>query len=238
MFYEGPYQEPSWQAELDALFPPGGRLSWLKIVWIAGDEWEPINRWVIYNMVPGDRANKLVQADLKGPNPRVRGHYDRVLRKFIPDPNCNIDRMQWELYQATHCYGRPYWIVQGSGGGHKRTFNRKESAISYLNGGPKQPPLIGDLPYATPDQRTWSKLAKLDLARHYSYLLDRVEQSQAMLDIHDKQIVEDMQTAVWGWLESQVQDVMRDEKAGARLLRETGVDRPFNEAAYENAFTE
>lgn len=220
MNYEGPYLDPAWQGELDTITPPASGLSWLKLVWVAGDVWQPINRWVVYQMIPYHRANELVKADLKGPSPRVRGRYDRVLKRFIPDPNCNVDRLQWELFQQTGYYGRPYWIVQGSGGGHKRTFNRMESAISALNGGPKQPPAIGDLPFANPDRRTFDALAKHDLMRGYSFLLDRVKQSATMLDIHEQAIADGMSAAVWRWLEGQVSDVLKDERRGRKAIAE------------------
>lgn len=230
MDYNGPNPEAAWQATLDAITPPGGRLSWLRLVWVPGEPWEVVERFFIYQMIPIDRANEFVRDDLRGPNPRLRGRYDRVLGHFIPDPKCNIDLTQWQLYQDTGAYGRPYWIVQGSGGGHKRTFNRMESAISRMNGGPAQPALAGDLPYAKPDSRTFDKLAKHDIARSYSYLLDRAEASSAAFDLHDKNVMEQMRGQVWRWLESQVQDVVRDEKAGARALQDMASPVPFDEA--------
>jgi hypothetical protein len=235
--YDSPTPEASWQATLDAIAPPGGRLSWLKLVWIAGDEHEPVNRWGIFQMLPLDRAPTLVRDDLRGPSPRVRGRYDRVLGRFIPDPLCNVNLLQWQLYQQTGCYGKLYWIVQGSNGGHKRQFNRMESVVSRMNGGPDQPPLIGDLPYARPDNRTFDKIAKMDLVRTYSYLLDRASKAQhdAVLDMHDKNILEQMRGQVWKWLESQVAEAVQENPAGARALWDSGENRSFNQAALEAA---
>ena len=234
MDYQGPAPDETWQATLDTITPPGGRLSWLRLVWVPGDPWEPVHRWVIYQMLPIDRANDFVRADLRGPSPRERGRFDKILGTFQPDPNCNIDLLQWDLYRATGCYGRPYWIVQGSQGGHKRTFNRVESTVSRMNGGPAQPALIGDLPYATPDRRTFDKLAKLDLARSYSFLLSRVQARPEALEEHDEMIVEQMRERVWTWLESQVQDVVRDNRAAARAIQETAdTTTPFDEQRIE-----
>lgn len=239
MDYEGPTPEPSWQATLDRIAPPGGRLSWLKLVWVPGDPWEPVNRWVIHQMVPIDRAPELVQGDLMGRSPRERGRWDRVLGRFVPDPFCNVSLLQWQLFQDTRCFAKPYWIVQGSHGGHKKTFNRAESVISRMNGGPKQPPLVGDLPYATPDRRTFDKLAKLDIVRSYSYLLDRADGvDPALFDAHDKRIMDEMRTQVWAWLEDQVREAVRENPEGAREIWASGENRDYDEAAHEAALME
>lgn len=235
MDWTAPTQEASWQATLDLIAPPGGRLSWLKLVWVPGDRWEPVHRWCVYQMLPIDRAPSLVRDDLRGPSPRVRGRWDRVLGRFIPDPTCNVNLLQWQLYQDTHCYGRPYWIVQGTQGGHKKSFNRIESQVARMNGAPDQPPLIGDLPFASPDQRTFDKLLKLDLVRSYGMLLDRAAKNPAAIDEHDERLLEDMRGKVWKWLESQVQDAVRSEKSATRALQETARPTRFDEGKLETA---
>jgi hypothetical protein len=232
--YDGPYLEPWWQAELDTIAPPGTRLSWLKMVWVAGDAHEPINRWVIHQMMPLDRTPGMVRDDLLGPSPRVRGRYDQVLKRFIPDPNCNISFQQWQLFQDTRCWARPYWIVQGSGGGHKKSFNRVESVISRMHGGPKEPPSAGDLPYAAPDHRTFRQIAELDLMRTYGYLLDR-DNSKEQHERFTEDQKNAMSARIWKWLEGQVRDVLSDERAGSRALWEAGRNSSYNEAALEAA---
>lgn len=236
MDYEGPTPEPAWQATLDRIAPPGGRLSWFRLVWVPGDPWEEVCRWVIYQMLPIDRTPALIRDDLMGPSPRERGRYDDVLGRFIPDAYCNVSLLQWQLYQDTGCYGRMYWIVQGTKGGHKKAFNRAESVVSRLNGGPKQPPLIGDLCYATPDNRTFDKIAKNDLVRTYSYLLDKADGADPELfDAHDQRILDEMRGQVWKWLADQVAEAIEENPEGAREIWESGENRDYDEAALEAA---
>jgi hypothetical protein len=236
--YDGPTPEAWWQATLDAIAPPGGRLSWLKVAWVPGDHWDKVERWVIHQMIPIDRTPEMIRTDLLGPSPRMRGRYDRVLGRFIPDPMCNVSLQQWQLFQDTRCWAKPFWIVQGTGGGHKKSFNRVESVISRMHGGPKEPPLAGDLPYAAPDNRTFDKLIKLDLVRTYSYLLDKAGRSKELFDAHDERIMDEMREQVWRWLQGQVQDVLSDERAGSRAIWESGRNTTYNEAALEAALTE
>lgn len=233
MDYAGPYQEPAWQAALDGIAPPGGRLSWLRLTWVAGDPWQPIGRWCIYQMLPIDRVNALVRESLLGPSPRVRGRYDEVLGRFIPDLDCNVDLIQWQLFQKTRCYGRPYWVVQGTEGGHKKLFNRAERAVCRMNNAPDEPPAIGDLPYAAPDQRTFDKLLKHDLARSYSYLLDRVSGSQEVFDMHEQQVIDGVRGQLWKWLASQVRGALSEDPAAARTIQENASAVPFDEAKFE-----
>lgn len=199
--YDGPTPDPSWQEELSRIAPRGSSLSWLKLVWVPGDAWEPVHRWTVWEMMDPPNIPEVVRADLAGRNPRVRGRYDGVLKEFIPDPACNVSYQQWKLYQQTGAYGRMLWIVQGNRGGHKRRFTRAESVISRAHGGPESPPVIGELAFAKPDRRTFVKLAQMDKVRLYSALGTYNDRD---LDAEDRRIQESMQKEVWEWLESQV----------------------------------
>ena len=253
--YQGPTPEAWWQATLDAIAPPGGRLTWLKLVWVPGDPWRvedpdadprmgaktldgSVNRWIIHTMFPLDRTPAHIRDDLMGPSPRDRGHFDRVLGRFIPDPKCNVSLQQWQLFRDTRCWAKPYWIVQGTGGGHKKSWKRVESVISRMHGGPKDPPLPGALPFANPDNRTFDKLVKLDLVRKYSYLVDRAGKSKALMDAHDTRIIEEMKDQVWRWMRDGIRDVLSEERAGSRAIWESGRNTNYNEAAIEKALAD
>jgi hypothetical protein len=224
MDYDGPALDPDWQDALDALAPPADRMASLHLVWESGDPWfiedsddmgiwrdGSVHRWVVYQMLPPERTPVLVLGDLNGPSPRMRGRYDRYLEepRFIPDPHCNISQRQWLLYHETGRYGVPYWIVQGSRGGHKRRWNRIESVISRMHGGPKEPPLAGELPYAPFDNRVIHQLAKLDRVRHASYLLERSQRSLHHWQQHERELLAQLKDEIWDrWLADQVRDAM------------------------------
>ena len=223
MDYTGPTPEPGWQAALDALAPPGGRKAWLRLVWEPGVPWKvthgdtgetvpgAVHRWIVYQMFPPERTPPMVLADLRGRSPRERGHYDRVLRRFVPDPHCNVTRRQWRLYRETGCWGKPFWIVQGTRGGNKRAFTRAESMVSRIHGGPKQPPLPGDLPYARFDARVVRKIAQYDLVRKLGHLSALAETRPEVIGKYmDEDQVAYARDRVWDWIASQVSDVVRD----------------------------
>jgi hypothetical protein len=231
MMYDPPVSDVSrWQEELDRLAPRNNELSWLKIVWVPGDPWvlegidQRVNRWFIYQMFPMKRIPDTVLPSLLGPHPRKRGYYDKYLRAFVPDPDCTVDRIQWELFDETGCYGRPYWVVQGSRGGHKRRFDRQESVVSRMNGGPKDPPLPGDLPYAPVDQRVIDKLYAMDLVRVYNRFLDFTDRKRDQLDAEDEEVRKAMRQRVWGWLESQVSDAFNGERGVKQELMSNAAD--------------
>src|SRR3990167_5277957 len=66
--YDRPVPE-AWERAVWSVAPPSNFLSWLKLVW------EPVERWMIYQM----RAPRFVRPEmlkeLRGPSPRSTGHY-------------------------------------------------------------------------------------------------------------------------------------------------------------------
>lgn len=208
MDYAGPSIEPSWIEQIGIIAPPHENNSWLKIVWVAGDWWEPVHRWGIYQMTPYHSAPDFLRGDLLGPNPRERGYYDTVLGHFMPDPACNVDRIQWELYRETRCYSKLIYCVQGRKGGHKRRFTKVESQEAMMLGASSQPPAIGDLPFAQPDQRTWARLAELDTFRSYNMMLDVLARSPEVLEREEQEIATRMRDAVRKHIGAQIEEVL------------------------------
>lgn len=206
MDYAGPTVEPSWIEELERIAPPSDNLSSLRLVWVAGDWWEPVHRWCIYQMQSYHRVPEILRADLRGPHPRLRASWDPIKGVFVPDPHCNVDRIQWELYRETGCYGRLYYVLQGSKGGHKRRFTRVESQEAQILGHSGQPPAPGDLPFAQPDQRTWDRLAQLDTFRSYNMMLDVMKRSPEMLEREEQDALNRMRDKVQKWIGDQIEE--------------------------------
>lgn len=223
-----------WVEKLEEITPRSDCLSWLMLCWEPGDPWEPVGRWVIWQM----RSKALIAnrydllAELEGPHPRSTGHYcgagwclcDLKANRYVGGPPLQyIDRLTWELYQRTGCYGTRYWVVQGDRGGHRYAFDFAESTLSERMGGPTRPPSAGDLPYAEPDARTWALIAAQDKLRQYNLLTDFLYRSPEIFDAEERAQAETAAAALWTWLEAQMGAVV-DEHWGA--LRASLADAP------------
>lgn len=162
--------DPRWVAELASLSPRSEHISWLHLTWEAGDPWEHVNRWVIWQMRPRHMIARHVLRELEGPHPRSTGHY--CAPQWCP---CHthtytwrggtvgaINRRQWELFRETGCYATMYWIIQGTQGGHKRRHTTTEQKVLEAAGLPGTPSDPGALPFAEPDNRTWDALRLTD----------------------------------------------------------------------------
>lgn len=181
---------PAFAARLSDVFPRVGRLPWLKARWEAGDPWQPIGRWVIWSLVDvsvfDEEFASVLLPELQGPSPRSEGHYCAdgwcQCPTFVvgaggvfetrEKPNCwvggltqTIDYETWKVFQETGCYGRRFWIVQGSKGGVPRSYDGVERQIARMAGLPDAPPAIGDLPYAPLDERVIKQLVARDRLR-------------------------------------------------------------------------
>jgi hypothetical protein len=167
-----------WRVKLRIMRPLTDTTEGLSIVWEPGDVWEPVQRWMIYGVIPRRAIPADVLKQLQGEHPRSRGHgcfpgfclCARPQHRWVGGPAPLITRTQWLLFRETGGWARPLWVVQGDKGGHKRRFTEWESRLSKLVGGPAQPPFPGALAYAEPDERTWANLqlyADPELLRQY-----------------------------------------------------------------------
>lgn len=195
-----------WERALWSIAPPSQFLTWLKLRFVCGDPWEPVGRWIIYQMrAPRLIANRLdLLAELRGPHPRSTGHYDAKLKMWKGGAARQISRDTWELFQETGHYGKPWWVIQGDQGGHRYQLDKIESKISRMNGGPSDTPAPGDLPYADFDRRTFSKILQLDRVRMWKHVTDYASRNHAQMDAEDEQEATLARQALWGWLGTQV----------------------------------
>lgn len=185
-------QVEAWQATLDRVVPPmEGYVSHLRLVWEPGDAWDPVERWYLYDCTPRrvfeeaatkrrimgvpeyDNADAILIRDLDGPSPREDGYYDRVLGEFIHTRERECTLQQWRLWHQHGVYGIPWWVIQGTTGGHKRWFAQAEKkALKYAHL-PDEPPAPGTLPYAPFDERVLEKVLAYDRLRRLETKLSR-----------------------------------------------------------------
>src|SRR3990167_2114432 len=226
--YDRPVPE-AWERAAWSVAPPSNFLSWLKLVWEPGDVWEPVERWMIYQM----RAPRFVRPEmlkeLRGPSPRSTGHYcapgycECAIKKngWRDGAARMIDYAQWRLFQNTGHYGTRWWCIQGDQGGHRHRLDRIEAKVSRLHNGPDDTPAPGDLPYADFDSRAFHKIVQLDRVRMWKGVTHYLHRNHAQMDAEERDEGERAQWAMWGWLESQVkQTVDKIGKSGAEILKD------------------
>lgn len=204
---EAPEDVTYWQDRLNSLFPPNTEISHLRIHWEPGFEWEPLGRWMLYQMLPPERVPVIVLPMLEGPDPRNFTRYDPVKKEVIRHPDAPlISRQQWQMYRDTGGYfGMPYWVVQGNNGGNKVRFTKVEKMVARIKGHPTgEPPQIGSLPYAPVDERVIEKVVELDQMRTYNLLIDFAHRAPEMLDEDEERGANEARERLWNWIEDQV----------------------------------
>lgn len=213
---------------LERIAPQSDRFAWLLPVWVAGDRWQPVNRWFVYQMLPRRHVLPFLLRDLEGPNPRSRGTFNRYLpehspRHYRPDPTCMIDRMQWLLWREHGALGRPYWVVQGEHGGHRRRLDYAEKVVRASRSGGWSSdapaaavasaidvPAPGGLPYAGPDMRVVHKLAGFHKVEFYKLAIAAEDNDTEPWAADEQAETQKMRAELDKWLDTQIDGAMGD----------------------------
>lgn len=210
--------DPAWQAVLDTLSPVGerDRFSWYRIAWEPGDPWRPVQRWVIWHMHPRNHIPLYINpGGLRGPSPRSQGHAcfeglctcDVKKNYWVDGPRetRGISYQTWKAYQETGCYGRIWWVIQGTQGGHRRMYDQIEEAVAKASGLELEPPIMGSLPYAEPDNRTWDAIRTAEQMRGGLAFISKLQDNPEAYAALDKQRAEEAMVVMGQWLDRQVE---------------------------------
>lgn len=213
---------PEWVEALRDVSPLTNAHGSLMLVWEPGDPWTPGQRWMLYEMLAPEQANYETVLALRGPNPRATGHM--CTSRPVPGQFACLCRVklegwrqedgspseisltQWKLYQQTGKVGRPFWVIQGSKGGHKAFLTSEEERFLRMADKPTTLPAIGDLPYAEFDQRVVQHIV-----RHNRLLrmgLDLRAYRKRMgpdYALHQAQVERELRQQVVAWLDEQMQ---------------------------------
>ena len=214
----------AWEKRLAEFSPPTDRFSWLKLIWESGHPWEgAVDRWFIYQMIPAKAVDEAIIEQLEMPPPSEMGnYYDATLGEFVRNPDCMITERAWHLWRETKCWGRPFWVIQGTKGGHKRWFSTLESKFLKLAGLPADPPIPGDLPYAPFDDRVMAQLEAYDLMRGVHGSLKRNKHlGNAQNAIRQERQEKEFREELVRWLACQVEEIAPDVTKGLM-----GMDAP------------
>jgi hypothetical protein len=238
--FTGPRPAPThWQQRLESVVPRTDALSWLYLRWEPGDPWQPVNRWVIWQIRPLSVTRPEYVAAVKGPDPRSTGHacvtphYVGKIACLCPvkreawvgGSNRLIDRAQWEVYRETGGFGTRWWAIQGPPGGHRYRLDKWESKVSRIHGGPEDTPSLGDLPYQEFSELVVSKIIPYDNVRQWKHIMDYAHRNPGRLDEIEREGVLTAQAELWKWLESQVgKSVDGLTRGELNLLRDTARD--------------
>lgn len=168
-----------WVDAVEALAPLSDRMAGLTLRWEAGDRWQPIHRWVIWQLQPWAFVkDRDIKRELRGPHPRTNARLvyvnATVNGQTMPRPRLQggpcrfIDRRTWEIHQEYAARGilvRPvrFWVLQGSEGGHPFMVSPEEQRLRAAQGLPADTPSAGDLPYAGYDARVADGIRRYDL---------------------------------------------------------------------------
>lgn len=233
---------PAWVEALGALAPRSEVHSWLHLAWEPGDPWAPVDRWVVWQMIPPAGIDPRMRVDLEGPDPRSRGHYcapnqcacKAHSHAWRGGASALIDRAQWRMFRglddpatAGHLCVR-WWIVQGTGGGHQRRFTAVESRLLRLHGLPAEPALPGDLCYAEPDARTWAAIRQRDTMAQGRVFTESLERVAQWFDAEETKALEAGRAQLLAWLGEQVKDTL--ESGAGSLQRVLAEQRDPNAA--------
>lgn len=225
--------EQSWQSRLWQMFPPSDYKAKMVIWWEPGDTWEPIQRWVIYQVMPYqtkvrgrvvDAVPPQIRKQLEGPHPRSSGFYSEMYERWMNGPAPLITKTAWEIARVHKGWARPYWIVQGDKGGHRYRAFSWEKYLSKMAGGTGQLPLAGDLPYAEPDEQTWDALGQA--GRWHSAALGAAGlalKHPAQLSPDEWDMVKNIAGSYSKWMGDQIAE---DADELAFALRKAEVPRP------------
>ena len=174
----------SWQAMLDTQHIEG--TARVIVAWEPGDRWQPIHRWMLWQLQPWAHVDQTFRQELQGPHPRSTGHYCADGACVCPIKTNRwrggaarlIDRRTWEIarqhYQTTGEWVRPrrFWVVQGDQGGHPFAVGMAEEKLRQSLKLPADVPSAGDLLYAEPDARMMTALERYDLWRYAHGIAD------------------------------------------------------------------
>lgn len=223
-----PKEAEDWLREYS---PPTTRFKWLKLIHEEGYPWEPIDRFIIYEMLPEkimepdageeDQLLPMILEQLRHPLPpsEMGNYYDHALGEFVRNDDCLITERAWHMYRETGCWGRPYWVIQGENGGHKRFFSQTEKKLLKLAGLPSEPPDPGDLPFAEFDNRVKNQLAAQDMLRGIQTRLKGAkEQGIAQNALRQERLERQFREGLLKFLFAQVADIAKDVHQSAIAL--------------------
>jgi hypothetical protein len=217
MFEHTRTPDPAWERSLATLAPRSDRLPWLKLVWMPGETYEPVQRWVIYELFPNlSMINQSWIDEMHNAPPRQNGvwYTDEFGTRRWRSVSL-VSRIQYDLFHQYQAWPQLTWIIQGHDGGHLWNLTQPQLKLWQLRTGLRDWPAPGELPYADFSGATLRGLRHRDKLRAWDEKFNDWEKRYAtngVLDLNQVQFVAgrtleeeriELNAAVAKWLEGQ-----------------------------------
>jgi len=207
----------NWRARLRKVSPHHDQVSYLHLVWEPGWAWEPVGRFMLFDCIPILSVDTEFIKDLQGPDPSDLTMYDAITGQITQ--KTLVTAMQWKIYRETGRYARPFWVIQGSSGGHKVFLSDVEKKLLTLNGYPDNFPAPGELPYAPFDNRVIDHIVRYDKLRKADGNVKRMAQIGATGNDLRSQALRQQLVA---WLGGQMEEATGDLVTLLRRQKDQG----------------
>jgi len=254
-----------WVAALRRISEVSDERGWLEFVWEPGDPWAPVQRWELWEMIHPSVVDPAEVRELRGKHPRREGHpctsvpisswAVRPAKSYRPclcrhkleawkGSDSLVTLTAWKLFQRTGYVGRPFWIIQGTGGGNKAEFTHEEGLLLEAEGYPPVAPPSGSLPYAPFDQRVISAISRFNRLWQFKNNLEEYREAMGPgYAKYRKEVEKKLRIQLVAHLKSQMVDVeplflKADEDGELENQPRTSIDYDRLEPQNEEHFIE
>lgn len=191
-----------WRKRLQQASPHSDQMSYLHLVWEPGWTWEPVGRWMLFDCFPVLATDPTWLDEYRKGDPSVHVKHDSITGMITQD--ALITGTQYRVYQETGRHSRPFWVIQGTNGGHKVFFSDAEKKLLKMRGYPDTMPAPGELPYAPFDNRVIDHIHRYDKLRRANGNAKRMAELSMG---QEKDLLRKNRKELLGWLEEQIADV-------------------------------
>lgn len=213
-----------WKHELYAIGgPPSVQAAYLDLVWWPGEphtsgaQRQDVQRWCVVECLPlaaltrthrhAAQARDLLKA-LHGPPPSTLRTWAVKNGHRVIQSRALVSQWQWELFRSTGCYVVPYWVIQGTHGGHLWMFPPAYQLLLRMSGRPLSPPAPGSLPYAPWDNRVRAQLGRERTLREWlerqQMTRDRTQKTAQDHKREDVALEKEGRRQLLAWLDEQM----------------------------------
>jgi|SRR5215467_356665 len=165
-----------WDDELRRISPRSSAHSYLQFRWLA-------ERWVLYQMQPAWAIPHGLRRMLEDMPPRLMPAGRAFARSLF------VDDWAHEVYRTERVFPRPFWVIQGHGGGVPAGYSEAETDILKALGEPTEPPPVGALCYAPFDGRVVEQILMRDKLLQAHMQLDALIQEGKLLSTYRDELL-------------------------------------------------
>lgn len=197
-----------WLTALRRISPVSTDHSWLLPFYYRARE-----RWVLYDVLPDaciahdetpvapGFTGTEYYAVMEGPRPSEAP--DWLKTPYVSD-------VQYEMHRVYGGYARPFWVLQGSVGGHQVNFSPWQQNVLIAKNLNPEPPRVGDLPFAPFDGRAIRQLTHLNRLHQFENSMERLRESGSrdFATQEGEKIQREIRAAEFAFIENQLEPIV------------------------------